>query len=211
MGMAKDIRKKSIQEGFTVWITGLPYSGKKETGRILAERLDMIGYKTVLLIGGQIRRQYEKKLGFSKEEIYKNIRRIAFECKLLSENGIIAIAITISPYRDLREECRRLIGRFVEVYHKCPLEILKKRDKKGLFLRAEQGELNNVAGISIPYEESEHPEVVIQAEMETPFKAASKILLRLKKLGFLEEADHSVLLKQEEKDIRKILRETWFK
>jgi len=209
--MAKHIQKKSMQEGFTVWITGLPFSGKKDTGRILAERLDMIGYKTTVLIGGQIRRQYEKKLGFSKEEIYKNIRRIAFECKLLSDSGIIAIAVTISPFRDLREECRRLLGRFVEVYHKCPLEILKKRDKKGLFLRAEQGELKNVAGISIPYEESEHPEVVIHCEKDTPFKAASKILLQLKKLGFLEEADHSVLLKQEEKDIRRILRETWFK
>ena len=209
--MAKHIQTKSIQEGFTVWITGLPFSGKKDTGRILAERLDMIGYKTTVLIGGQIRRQYEKKLGFSKEEIYKNIRRIAFECKLLSDSGIIAIAVTISPFRDLREECRRLLGRFVEVYHKCPLEILKKKDKKDLFLRAEQGELKNVAGISIPYEESEHPEVVIHCEKDPPFNAASKILLQLKKLGFLEEAEHSVLLKQEEKDIRRILRETWFK
>lgn len=209
--MTKNIKTKSIQEGLTVWVTGLPFSGKKETGRILAERLDIIGYKTTVLIGGQIRRQYEKQLGFSKEEIYKNIRRIAFECKLLSDNGIIAIAITISPFRDLRKECRQLIGRFVEVYHKCPLEILKKRDRKGLFLRAEQGKLNNVAGISIPYEESEHPDVVIHCEKDTPFKAASKVLLKLKKLGFLEEADHSVLLKQEEKDIRRILRETWFK
>jgi adenylylsulfate kinase len=209
--MAKNTKAKSIQEGFTVWITGLPFSGKKETGRILAERLDMIGYKTTVLVGGQIRRQYEKNLGFSKEEIYKNIRRIAFECKILSDNGVIAIAITISPFRDLREECRRLIGRFIEVYHKCPLETLKKRDEKGLFLRAERGELKNVAGISIPYEESEHPEVVIHCEKDTPFKAASKVLLQSKRLGFLEEAAHSVLLKQEEKDIRRILRETWSK
>lgn len=93
------------------------------------------------VIGGQIRRQYENKLGFTEEEIYKNIRRIAFECKLLSENGVVAIAVTISPYRDLRKESRQLIGRFFEVYHKCPLEILRKRDKKGLFQKAEQGEL----------------------------------------------------------------------
>lgn len=209
--MAKDIKSKNIQEGFTVWITGLPFSGKKETGWILAERLNMLGYKTAVLVGGQIRRQYEKKLGFTKEEIYKNIRRIAFECKLLSENGVIAIAVTISPYRDLRKECRQLIGRFVEVYHKCPLEVLKKRDKKGLFQKAEQGKLQNVAGISMPYEESEYPEVVIETDEETSFHGASKILAQLLALGFLEEADHSVLLKQEEKDIRTILRETWFK
>lgn len=209
--MAKNIRNKNIQEGFTVWITGLPFTRKKETGRILAERLNMLGYKTAVLIGGQIRRQYEKKLGFTKEEIYKNIRRIAFECKLLSENGVIAIAVTISPFRDLRKECRQLIGRFVEVYQKCPLEILKKRDKKGLFQKAEEGKLQNVAGISMPYEESEHPEVVLETDKVRPFHAASKILEKLQELGFLEEADHSVLLKQEEMEIRKILRETWFK
>lgn len=209
--MAKETRSNNIPEGFTVWITGLPFSGKKETGKILAGRLKMLGYKTSVLIGGQIRRQYEKKLGFTKEEIYKNIRRIAFECKLLTDNGVIAVAVTISPYCELREECRQLIGKFVEVYHKSPLEILKKRDRKGLFEKAEQGKLQNVAGISIPYEESKNPEVVIHADKESPFDATGKILAKLKELGFLEKADHSVLLKQEEKDIRKILRETWFK
>jgi adenylylsulfate kinase len=209
--MAKDTRSKDISVGFTIWITGLPFSGKKETGKVLAERLKMLGYKTSVLIGGQIRRQYEKKLGFSKEEIYKNIRRIAFECKLLTDNGVIAIAVTISPYSELREECRQLIGRFIEVYHKCPLEVLKKRDIKGLFEKADQGKLQNVAGISTPYEESENPEVIIYADKESPFDATGKILTKLKELGFLEKADHSVLLKQEEKDIRKILRETWFK
>lgn len=209
--MAKVTKSQNFPAGFTVWITGLPFSGKKETGKVLAERLKMLGYKTSVLIGGQIRRQYEKKLGFSKEEIYKNIHRIAFECKLLTDNGVIAIAVTISPYRELREECRQLIGRFIEVYHKCPLEVLKKRDRKGLFEKADQGKLQNVAGISIPYEESENPEVVIYADKESPFDATGKILTKLKELGFLEKADHSVLLKQEEKDIRKILRETWFK
>jgi adenylylsulfate kinase len=209
--MTKDTQSKNISIGFTIWITGLPFSGKKETGKVLAERLKMLGYKTSVLIGGQIRRRYEKKLGFSKEEIYKNIRRIAFECKLLTDNGVIAIAVTISPYRELREECRQLIGRFIEVYHKCPLEVLKKRDRKGLFEKAAQGKLQNVAGISTPYEESKNPEVVIHADKESPFDATGKILTKLKELGFLEKADHSVLLKQEEKDIRKILRENWFK
>ncbi len=204
-------KKRNLKEGFTVWITGLPFSGKKETGKILAERLKMLGYKTSLLIGGEIRRKYEKKLGFTREEIYKNIRRIAFECKLLSENGVIAIAVTISPYRELREECRKMIPRYAEVFHKCSLETLKKRDKKGLFKKAEEGKLQNVAGISIPYEESDNPEIIIDADRETPFEAANKILKKLKDLGYLEEADHSVLLKEEEKQVRKILRETWFK
>ncbi len=209
--MSKKHQKKSTQQGLTVWITGLPFTGKKETARILSERLKMLKIKTAVLVGGQIRREYEKNLGFSKDEIYKNIRRIAFECKLLTENGIIAIAVTISPFRELRQECRLMIGRFVEVYHRCPVEILKKRDKTGLFKKAEEGKLQNVAGVSIPYEESEKPEVVIDAEKMTPFQAANQILNRLKDLGYLEEADHSVLLRQEEGYIREILRDTWFK
>jgi adenylylsulfate kinase len=204
-------RDKDQQKGFTVWITGLPFTGKKDTARILARRLNLLSYRTEVLIGGQIRRKYEKKLGFTKEEIYKNVRRIAFECKLLSENDVIAIAVTISPYQELREECRKLIGNFVEVYHKCPLEVLKKRDKKGLFRKAEEGQLQNVAGISIPYEETPVPEVVVEAEKEAPMDAANKILKKLLELGFLKEEVRSVLLEQEEKEIRKILRESWFK
>jgi adenylylsulfate kinase len=199
------------QRGFTVWITGLPFTGKKDTARILARRLNLLNYRTEVLIGGQIRRKYDKKLGFTKEEIYKNVRRLGFECKLLSENDVIAIAVTISPYRELREECRELVGNFVEVYHRCPLEVLKKRDKKGLFRKAEEGQLQNVAGISIPYEESPHPEVVIDADKESSWDAANKTFNKLLELGLLKEEDRSVLLKQEEKEIRRILRESWFK
>jgi len=204
-------QEKNPQKGFTVWITGLPFTGKKDTARILARRLNLLNYRTEVLIGGQIRRKYEKKLGFTKEEIYKNVRRIAFECKLLSENEVIAIAVTISPYRELREECRELVGNFVEVYHRCPLEVLKQRDKKGLFRKAEEGQLQNVAGISIPYEESAQPEVVVDADKESSWDAANKTFNKLLELGLLKEEDRSVLLEQEEKEIRRILRESWFK
>jgi len=209
--MPIDMPTEKNNQGVTVWITGLPFSGKKETGKILSERLKMLGYKTELLIGGELRRRYDDKLGFTKDEIYHNVRRIAFECKLLTENGVIAIAVAISPYKKLRQECRDLIGRFVEVYFRCPLDELKKRDTKGLFEKAEKGELQNVAGISIPYEESENPEVIINADKETPLEAAHKIFLKLIDLGYLQEAPDSVLLKTEEKGIKEILRETWFK
>ncbi len=199
------------QPGFTVWITGLPYTGKKETANILSERLRILGLKSEVLIGSEIRRLYESNLGFSKEEVYRNVRRIAFECKLLSDNEIIAIAVTISPYRELRLECRRTIGRFVEVYHHARIDILKKRDKRELFKKAEKGELSDVAGITFPYEETTDPEVLIDSETVSPFEAASRILVRLQQLEWLKEEDHSVLLRQEEKDIRRLLRKASFK
>ncbi len=204
-------KKENSNGGVTVWITGLPFSGKKETAKILAEHLDLLGFKTEILVGGELRRLFDENLGFSREEVYKNVKRIAYECKLLTENGVIAIAVTISPFCDQREKCRKMIGRFVEVYNKCPIELLKKRDKKGLFKEAEQKKITNVAGIDMPYEESENPELTIECKDEKPADAAIKIILKLRELGFLEGADHSVLFKQEEKDIRDILRRTWFK
>jgi len=204
-------KKENNDRGVTVWLTGLPFSGKKETAKILADRLHLLGFKAQILVGGELRRLFDNNLGFSREEVFKNIKRIAYECKLLTENGIIAIAVTISPFRDQREECRKMIGRFVEVYNKCPMEILKKKDKKGLFKKAEEKKIKNVAGIDIPYEEAENPELIIECKDETPTDAAIKIILKLQELGFLEGADRSVLFKQEEKDIREILRKTWFK
>ena len=203
--------KENNNGGVTVWITGLPFSGKKETAKILADRLHLLGFKAQILVGGELRRLFDNNLGFSRKEVFKNIKRIAYECKLLTENGIIAIAVTISPFRDQREECRKMIGRFVEVYNKCPMEILKKKDVKGLFKKAEENRIKNVAGIDIPYEESENPELIIECKEETPADAAIKIILKLQELGFLEGADKSVLFKQEEKNIREILRKTWFK
>ncbi|NOY57307.1 MAG: adenylyl-sulfate kinase [Calditrichaeota bacterium] len=204
-------KKENNGGGVTVWITGLPFSGKKKIAQILADRLHLLGFKAEILVGGELRRLFDEKLGFTREEVFKNVRRIAYECKLLSENGIIAIAVTISPFRDQRDECRKMIGRFVEVYNKCPLEILKKKDKKGLFKKAEEKKIKNVAGIDMPYEEPVNPELTIECKDETPADAAMKIILKLQELDYLQGADRSVLLKQEEKDIRDILRKTWFK
>ena len=184
---------------------------KDQFRSLLADRLHLLGFKAQILVGGELRRLFDNNLGFSRKEVFKNIKRIAYECKLLTENGIIAIAVTISPFRDQREECRKMIGRFVEVYNKCPMEILKKKDVKGLFKKAEENRIKNVAGIDIPYEESENPELIIECKEETPADAAIKIILKLQELGFLEGADKSVLFKQEEKNIREILRKTWFK
>jgi len=91
------------------------------------------------------------------------------------------------------------------------LQVLKERDKKGLFKKAEEGLLKNVAGISLPYEESENPELIIDADRLSPLESANLILLKLQELNLLEEAEHSVLLKREEDDIRRILKETWSK
>lgn len=194
-------------KGFTVWFTGLPFSGKKQLAKMLFDRLHSMGYKSELLIGGDIRRHFEHELGFSKEEVYQNIRRICYECKLLTENGVVAIAVTISPFKDLRDECRKETGRFIEVYHKCPLEVLKQRDSKNLFEKAERGEIQNVAGISYPYEEPDKPEVLFESDKESLEQGLEKIMTTLRMLNFVRETRESILSEEEEASIRQRLKD----
>ena len=171
--------------GFTLWFTGLPCSGKSTVSSLLYEQLRAQGLKVELLDGDVVRQNLTKGLGFSKEDRDENIRRIGFVCHLLSRNGVVAIAAAISPYRKVRDEVRRLIGRFVEVYVDCPLEICMQRDVKGMYKKALKGELSQFTGVSDPYEAPLDPEVTIETNRETPEESAGKIIQRLEELGYL--------------------------
>jgi adenylyl-sulfate kinase len=184
--------------GFTVWFTGLPFSGKKRLAGLLAAKLKSLGLSSQVLDGGKIRRRYAKKLGYKREDVYQNIQRICFECGMLTENGIAALAVTVSPYRELRQECRERIGRFVEVYCKCPLDILKQRDTKGLYRAAEEGRIHDLAGISAPFEEPEKPEVLFESDRETFEQGLAKTLSTLQLLGYIQPPPHKILTDEEE-------------
>jgi adenylyl-sulfate kinase len=121
-------------------------------------------------------------LGFTKEDREENIRRIGFVCELLSRNSVIAIAAAISPYRAGRDELRARIPNFVEVYMKCPIEVLIQRDVKGLYKKALAGEIPSFTGISDPYEAPLNPDIVIDSSVESPEESADKILQRLDEL-----------------------------
>ena len=195
------------KQGFTVWIFGLPFSGKKQLASLLSAKLESLGCKTEILEGGKIRRQFDKKLGYSKEEVYQNIRRICYECKMLTENEVVAIAVTISPYKELRDECREKIGRYFEVFCDCPIEVLKERDTKGLYEQAEQGKLKNFAGISAPFEPPERPEVLFQSDRESTEQGLTKTISTLQMLGFTKKLEHDVLTDEEEELIRQRLKD----
>ena len=126
-----------MSHGVTVWFTGLSGSGKSTIARILEKRLRAMGRKVEILDGDVVRTNLSKGLGFSKEDRDTNIKRIGFVCHLLTRNGVIAIASAISPYREVRDYNRSLIGNFVEVYAKCSLDECVKRDVKGLYKKKE--------------------------------------------------------------------------
>lgn len=174
----------SFDRGFTVWFTGLPGAGKTTLAEGLRSALQDRGRKVEVLDGDVVRTHLSRGLGYSKEERDENVRRIGFVCHLLTRNGIVAIAAAVSPYRVVRREVRDLIGDFVEVFVSCPLQKLIERDTKGLYARAMRREIENFTGISDPYEEPEHPEVIVHTNAETVESSLAKIVAKLGELGY---------------------------
>lgn len=175
-----------IVKGVTVWFTGLPSSGKSTIARLIERQFRKWNLKTELLDGDVIRTNLSKGLGFSKEDRDANIKRIGFVCQLLSRNGVIAMASAISPYREVRDYNRRMIGTFVEVFVKASVAACEKRDVKGLYQKARAGEIKGFTGVDDPYEEPLNPEVVCETENETPEESAEKVVKRLEELGYLQ-------------------------
>jgi adenylylsulfate kinase len=192
-------------KGFTVWFTGLSGAGKTTVSQLVAEEIRKRGRNVEILDGDVVRTHLSKGLGFSKEDRDTNIRRIAFVCKLLTRNGVAVIAAAISPYRDVREEARREIGNFVEVYVRCPLEVCIQRDVKGLYQKALRGEIPNFTGISDPYEEPLAPEVVLDTHLQSPEECARKVIAKLEELGYLPPPEKPVYTPEEEEKIRDML------
>lgn len=174
------------RRGFTLWFTGLSGAGKSTLADLVAPMLRERGCLIEVLDGDVVRTNLSKGLGFSKEDRDTNIRRIGFVAQLLTRNGVGVITAAISPYREVRRECREMIGEFVEVFVKCPVEVCAERDVKGLYKKAFAGEIPQFTGVSDPYEDPENAEVVVETDKETPEQSAAKILAKLEELGYLE-------------------------
>lgn len=179
--------------GFTVWFTGLPSSGKSTLARRLEQELVVRGWPVEVLDGDEVRLRLSRGLGFSKEDRDENIRRISYVAHLITRCGGVAITCAISPYQALRDEARREIGRFVEVYVKCPLEVCIARDVKGLYAKALRGEIQAFTGVSDPYEPPLHPEIIVETDQESPEQSVANILCRLEALGYLDATRHGGL------------------
>jgi adenylyl-sulfate kinase len=175
----------STNPGFTIWFTGLSGAGKSTLANALNVALRERQRHVEILDGDEVRENLSKGLGFSKEDRDTNIRRIAYVAKLVSRSGGIAITAAISPYRAIRDEARTQIGPFVEVFARCPLDVLVKRDPKGLYAKALRGEIANFTGVSDPYEEPLQPEVVVDSSRESVEQSLARILAVLEQRGLL--------------------------
>src|SRR3954453_2363234 len=171
-------------KGFTLWFTGLSGAGKTTISEIVERELRARGSRVEVLDGDVVRENLSKGLGFSKEDRDTNIRRIAFVADLLSRNGVPVITAAISPYAEIRNEARQLMGdRFVEVFVEASVGTCAERDVKGLYAKAFAGEIKEFTGVSDPYEAPGNPEIVCDTESETPEESAEKLL------AYLEQRD----------------------
>jgi adenylylsulfate kinase len=168
------------EKGFCLWFTGLSGSGKSTITTHLVKELRKRGSKLEVLDGDVVRENLSKGLGFSKEDRDTNIRRIAFVANLLSRNEVPVITAAISPYREIRDEARQMMGdRFVEAYVKASVEVCEQRDVKGLYAKARSGEIKEFTGVSDPYEPPENPELVLDTEHQSAEESAAQILTYL--------------------------------
>ena len=177
------------KQGFTVFFTGLSGAGKSTIANALLVKLLENGNRGVTLLDGDIvRKNLSSELGFSKKDRDLNILRTGFVAAEITKNGGVAICAAIAPYRATRQKVRETIegiGGFIEVHVSTPLEVCERRDRKGLYAKARAGVIKGYTGIDDPYEEPEHPEIVVDAQTLSPELAAHRILVKLESMGFI--------------------------
>lgn len=173
------------QQGVTVWFTGLSGAGKSTLADAVEKKLKALNLKIERLDGDIVRQSLTKDLGFSKEDRDKNIERVTFVAKLLTRHGVMSLVSFISPYRSMRDYARKEVGSFVEVYVKCPLDVCAGRDVKGLYAKAQKGEIPNFTGVSDPYEEPLNPEITVETHTQPLEVCVDQIITRLRELGYV--------------------------
>ena len=184
MDITRELRaQQKNQEPKTIWLTGLSGSGKSTLINEIEKRLFAEGKHTMILDGDNVRMGLNKNLTFKEQDRIENIRRVSEVAKLMNDAGLIVLTSFISPFESDRQSARSVIGEdnFVEIYVSTPIEECEKRDVKGLYKKARNGEIPNFSGISSPYETPVDPEITIDTTGKTVEESVDYIMDELKK------------------------------
>ncbi len=183
----------SKNPGFTVWFTGMLGTGKTTLAAYISARLRQVGRNVEVLDENDLADDLWKGAGESKEDRNMIVRRLGSVANLLSRNDVAVLAASVSPYKAPREENRRLIGRYLEVYVDCPTEKLIQRDSTGKYKKALSGEIPNFIGITEPYEPPSSPEVIIHSDIESVEDGARKVFQALLDLSLVSAEELKVI------------------
>jgi len=184
----KSARAKMKQQRPTVlWFTGLSGAGKSTIANLVEKRLHALGRHTMLLDGDNVRHGLNQDLGFSEADRVENSRRLAEVSRLFVEAGLIVLVSSISPYRTERVMARERLdkGEFLEIFVDTPLEECRRRDGKGLYARAEAGQIHNFTGISAPYEAPEDPDIHVKTMNAPVEELAGRIIADVRRRGVI--------------------------
>ena len=172
-----------------MWFTGLSGAGKSTLSEALEGEFRRRQFKVEVLDGDIVRTHLSKGLGFSKEDRDTNVLRIGFVCSLLARNGVISVSAAISPYADIRAQCRQMTeesgAAFVEVWMNASLDVVAGRDVKGLYKKAMSGEIPQFTGVSDPYEAPSNPEITIDSGQEILEESTRRVLSYLEERGLI--------------------------
>ena len=160
----------------TIWLTGLPCSGKTTLAQQLKDKLDNKGIKSVLLDADDIRGGLNADLGFSQKDRIENLRRVAHVAKIFNDNGILVIASFISPTNKMRRMINKILKDIKLVYVKCDLKTCAARDVKGMYKKARQGIIKQFTGISAPFEVPDRADLVVDTAKNSLESCVKKIL-----------------------------------
>ena len=175
--------------GFTIWLYGLPGSGKTTIAHYLYIMLNKKNNLVKVLDNDEIRKGLCADLDFTQKDRDENIRRISHVSKLMNDIGVITLCNFISPLRKNRKDAKVIIGfeNFYECFIDTPLDVCKKRDPKGLYKKAERREIKNFTGVSAPFEIPLSPDIVLKTEGSTPQILANELYIYLKNASLIFE------------------------
>jgi adenylylsulfate kinase len=172
-------------KGIVVWLTGLPSSGKSSLANLVSDHFKKFGIRIENLDSNVIRKKIGYDLGFSSEDRLKSLERAVFISKLLSRNGVLVLSSFITPLESMRNEIRDEISkesRFVEIYVKASIENCKKRDKKGMYEKAEKGLIKDFTGVNSEFEEPKNADLIIDTNKFNEEECAKQIIDYLERI-----------------------------
>ena len=181
------------KKGFTLWLTGMSGAGKTTLVDYIAARLRQVARAVEVLDENDLAEDFWGGTADTKEERNIGVRRLGLVANLLTRNQVATLVASVSPYKGAREDARRLIGRFLEVYVDCPTEKLIQRDSTGKYKKALAGEIPNFVGITEPYEPPSSPEVTIRSDVETVESGALRIFQALLDMGHVTAEELKVI------------------